>query len=217
MLKKTTFTPKNKKLLAKFVIVVLHLVGIFGLSWDYSRPFFQWMTPLHLLITTGILMVFHEDWGPKFWLFVFLAFSLGMAAEIIGVKTGMVFGSYHYGKALGIQVFGVPLMIGINWFLLVYLSGGIFDRLLNNDIIAALAGAMLMVIMDLIMEPVAVKLNFWAWEHQEIPFSNYLGWFITAFIIQLIYRKSKFVKINPLNHLTLVNLILFFLILSFIL
>ncbi|MEX2513967.1 MAG: carotenoid biosynthesis protein [Cyclobacteriaceae bacterium] len=217
LFKKTTLTSKNKKFQAKIVIVVLHLVGIIGLSWDFSRPLFQWMTPFHLLITTGILLAFHRDWNPKFWLFVFLAFILGMVAEIIGVNTGMVFGSYHYGKALGVQVFGVPLMIGVNWFLLVYLTGGVFDRIIRNDLLAAFAGAILMVLMDLNMEPVAVKLDFWKWEHQEIPISNYLGWLMTAFLIQLIYRKSKFIKSNPLNSLILVNLIAFFLFLSLIL
>lgn len=207
----------NYQLPVKFVVVILHLVGMVGLFWDFTRPFFQFMTPFHLLTITAILLFFHRDWGPQFWIFAAFAFTVGMASEIVGVKTGLVFGEYQYGTVLGPSFFGVPLMIGVNWFLLVYLTGGVFNHKIGNDFLGAAASALLMVLMDLNLEPVAVKLEFWEWENQEIPLSNYVGWFVIAFIIQLCYRKLKFKKENPVNLFILINLILFFAILSFIL
>lgn len=207
----------NYQLSAKIIILVLHLVGILGLFFNFSRPLFQWMTPFHLLTITAILLFFHRDWSPRFWVFAGFAFSVGMVSEIVGVKTGLIFGEYQYGTVLGPGLFGVPLMIGVNWFLLVYLTGGVFNNKISNDFLAATAGALLMVLMDLNLEPVAVKLEFWEWENQKIPLSNYLGWFAIAFVIQLCYRKLNFKKENPVTLFILINLILFFAILSFIL
>ena len=45
---------------------------------------------------------------------------LGFFIEVIGVKTGFIFGSYYYGAAMGIKILAVPLLIGLNWSILVY-------------------------------------------------------------------------------------------------
>lgn len=208
---------KSKVLTFKIVIIVLHAVGIIGMSLEFSRPLFQWLTPLHLVVSAVILMYFHQDWGTRFWTFAGVSFGTGMLAEIIGVQTGLIFGEYQYGEVLGPKLLGVPLVIGLNWFMLVYITGGIFFTMIFNDHIAAVAGALLMVLMDMAMEPVAVQLGFWKWEHNHIPVSNYLGWFAVAFLLHLLYRKLKFRKQNVLTLLLFFNLILFFALLSFIL
>ncbi|WP_162416270.1 carotenoid biosynthesis protein [Cyclobacterium roseum] len=211
------FVKRNKLAIAKTIILILHLVGIVGLYWESSRPFFQLVTPLHLLLVTSILLYFHEAYNRWFILFALSAFGIGMITEIIGVNTGLIFGDYSYGPVLGPKLMGVPLLIGVNWFLMVYLTGGVLYRMIGNDFLAALAGAALMVVMDLNLEPVAVALNFWQWESSAIPFSNYLSWFLIALIIQLIFRKSSFNKENKLNFFIFMNLLLFFFVLAIIL
>ncbi|WP_439482126.1 carotenoid biosynthesis protein [Cyclobacterium plantarum] len=212
-----SFLKRNKLVIAKTVLLILHLVGLLGLYFSISRPIFQTLTPVHLLVVTGILISFHKDFNLGFWLFGIFAFTVGMVSEIIGVKTGLIFGEYAYGQVLGFQVLGVPLIIGINWFLLVYLTGGILNKHIKNDILAAICSSILMVLMDVVLEPVAVKLDFWQWELNHIPLSNFAGWFLIAFIIQLTYRKTTFDKRNKLNLFIFINLILFFSILAIIL
>lgn len=211
------YIERNKLVIAKTVVLILHVVGIVGLSWEASRPFFQLVTPLHLLLVTTILLYFHIGYNRWFILFAVSAFGIGMITEIIGVNTGLIFGDYSYGPVLGPKIMGVPLLIGVNWFLMVYLTGGVFYRKIKNDLLAALAGAALMVVMDLNLEPVAIVLDFWQWEMQFIPLSNYVSWFLIAFIIQLIYRKSPFKKDNKLNFFIFINLLLFFFVLAIIL
>ena len=46
---------------------------------------------------------------------------------------------------------------------------------------------MLMVGLDFLIEPVAISLDFWSWEYDIIPLQNYIGWFVIAFILQLIF------------------------------
>ena len=213
----STFFTFEKSQVAKVFITLLHIVGLFGLYWEESRSLFQLITPFHLLLVTGILFCFHKEFNKGFFGFLLFSFFVGMITEIIGVNTGLLFGDYSYSSVLGIKAFEVPLMIGVNWFLLVYLTGGIFQKTIKNDLIAAALGAGLMVLLDLFLEKVAVALDFWQWHQESIPVSNFITWFIVAFIIQIVYRKLTFEKDNELNLVVFFNLLAFFAVLAMIL
>ena len=43
-----------------------------------------------------------------------------------------------------------------------------------------------MVLLDIIIEPIAIKLDFWTWADVAVPIQNYVMWFFTAFIINLL-------------------------------
>lgn len=207
----------NKVNIFKIIITVFHLVGILGMTIPALRPYFQILTPFHLLLSTVLLFVFHKGWNSAFYLFVILSFGIGYGSEVMGVRTGFPFGNYSYGPVLGVQLFEVPLLIGVNWLLLVYLSGELFHSRIKNDYLAAGLGSLVMVLLDVLIEPVAVKLDFWSWENDIIPLSNFIGWFGIAFIIQLIYRKLSFGKTNLLSLYLLINLVVFFLLLNLLL
>ncbi|MFD2034463.1 carotenoid biosynthesis protein [Belliella marina] len=207
----------NKVSLFKFIITIFHVVGLLGMAMPLLRPYFQFLTPFHLLLCTGLLFYFHKNWNLAFFLFIFLAFGLGYGSEVMGVQTGFPFGNYVYGPVLGFRLFEVPLLIGVNWLLLVYVSGEIFHRRISNDYLAAAAGATIMVMLDILIEPVAVKLDFWDWKDGIIPVSNFVGWFFVAFFIQLVYRKLSFIKSNPLSLYLLINLAAFFTLLNILL
>ena len=207
----------NKLSFFKAWVSIFHAVGIIGLALPISQPIFQQLTPFHLLMSASLLLYFHRGWNLHFLGFSALAFLVGMTAEIIGVQTGLIFGDYYYGSALGPKVWGVPLIIGLNWFLLVYLTGEWLYGKIQNHWIAAALGALMMVGIDFVMEPVAIALDFWTWTSVAIPFENYLGWFLIAFVLQVSHRYFAFKKQNSLSPFLLVNLILFFAILSLIL
>jgi len=207
----------NKLVFFKAWVSLFHAVGIVGLALPVSKPVFQQLTPFHLLMSTGLLLYFHRGWNLPFLGFFALAFLTGMAAEIIGVQTGLIFGDYYYGTALGTKVWGVPLIIGLNWFLLVYLTGEWLHEKIQNHWVAAALGALVMVGIDFVIEPVAILLDFWTWTSQSIPIENYLGWFFIAFGLQVSYRYINFKKENRLSPFLLLNLVLFFALLSIIL
>ncbi|PSL04283.1 carotenoid biosynthesis protein [Cecembia rubra] len=210
--------PDKKKFpVLEAVITVLYLVGIIGMSIPEVRPYFQSLTPYQLLITLGIMLSKHRDWNDSFIRFLAAAFLIGYGSEVSGVHTGFPFGNYQYGPVLGPQLFEVPILIGVNWLILIYLTGTLLYKWIQNDIFASLLGAFAMVMIDYAIEPVAIVLDFWTWENDIIPLSNYLGWFGVAFIIQLIFRKAEFSKENKISAYLLVNLVAFFVILNFIL
>lgn len=201
--------------IAKIIVVALHLVGIIGLSLPEYRWIFLQLTPYQLVSSMILILVFHRGWNDAFPIFAAAAFWIGFGSEIIGIHTGYLYGDYVYGASLGPKLWEVPIVIGVNWFVLVYLTGAVFHKSISNDYYAAFLGAASMTALDYVMEPVAVALDFWSWKFDIIPAENYLGWFLVAFLIHLIYRKAKFEKENSLAAFLLVTLILFFAILNF--
>ncbi|WP_143959183.1 carotenoid biosynthesis protein [Litoribacter populi] len=201
----------------KIVTVLLYAVGVIGMSAPTLRPLFQFLTPFHLAISAFSLLLFHSDWNPKFIVFAMGTFLVGYLAEVLGVQTGLIFGNYVYGEVLGLKIWDVPLMIGVNWFLLVYLTGHAVHGFVSNDYAAAFLSAVLMVGMDFLIEPVAVALDFWQWEGGVIPISNYMGWLGVALLLQLFYKKTHFAKQNPLSFTLLLAMTAFFALLAIIL
>jgi putative membrane protein len=199
---------------AKIIIVALHLVGIIGLSIPEYQDLFLMITPAQLLSSLAIILVFHRGWTDAFPVFAAAAFWIGFGSEIIGIHTGYLYGDYVYGASLGPKLWDVPIVIGVNWFILSYLTGTVFHKI-SNDYYAAFLAAIAMTSLDYIMEPVAVALDFWVWKFDVIPMENYAGWLGVSFLIQLIYRKANFEKSNPISAFLLTALILFFAILNF--
>lgn len=214
VLKEEILSKNPKLIIAKTLVIALHVVGIIGLSIPEYRDLFLRLTPLQLLSSLFLILAFHKGWSDAFPIFAAAAFWLGFGSELIGIHTGYLYGDYVYGTTLGPKLWEVPIIIGVNWFILVYLTGTVFYKI-ANDYYAAILGATAMIAIDYIMEPVAVALDMWYWKFEIIPFSNYAGWFGVAFLIHLIFRKANFVKGNSLANFLLLCIILFFSVLNF--
>jgi len=112
-----------KSLWGKLFLVVFYTVGVIGLLLPATHSLFVKMVPGALILSALLLVLFHEE-GFKVQLLGLLAviFLISFFVEVAGVNTGVVFGNYQYGNALGLKLFNTPLMIGLNWVLMVYLS-----------------------------------------------------------------------------------------------
>ncbi len=201
----------NRNKLAILVIIILHMVGVMGIIWPYTRPLMISLTPANLLISAALLTLGHEQRDTTFWVFLIAAFLIGLGVEILGINTGLIFGEYNYGKALGIQVFSTPLLIGVNWFILSYTTGHLAHRISSAWWINALSAAALMTLIDVIIEPVAIFLTYWQWQNNTIPLSNYIGWFFTSLVIQILYTRLNIKSRNPISTPLLLTQVLFFL------
>lgn len=174
---------KEKKYIIPLVLLIFYTVGIVGVGIDIFRDLTASLTPMNLLLTAGLFL-----WGIgrrdfKLFTAAFLAFFLGYIVEVAGVATGLLFGEYSYGAPLGWKVFDVPLMIGVNWFLLSFSSLGLIGGVLKNRVAKIVISALLMVLLDVLIEPVAIALDFWTWAEVDVPFQNYLMWFFAALVI----------------------------------
>ncbi|MFC6996528.1 carotenoid biosynthesis protein [Rufibacter roseus] len=196
--------------LAIGVLLLFYSVGFWGLGFSSYKAWFQALVPFNLLLTYTLLFLFHRSWNRSFYLFAATAWLAGMAFEWVGVHTGLMFGEYVYGSTLGWQLWAVPLLIGVNWLMLVYSSGHLLKRLNIHWFFRAILGAGLMVLLDYFMEPVAVHFDFWQWHHEVIPFSNFIGWFLVALLLQIHFHKASFRKNNAIAHWVFLVQLLFF-------
>jgi len=201
---------KNKENIIVIIILILHLVGIGGLMSDNFHDLFIKLVPYNLLVTTGLLLFTHKHWNKQFIAFIGLCFGIGFAVEAVGVNTGLIFGDYYYGDVLGIKLFKTPLMIGVNWLLLVYAVGSITSKYGSNWILKSILGAALLVILDVLIEPIAIELNFWQWLSLGVPIKNYVGWFVTGFVLLAIFHLLKFDKQNKVGMAVYLIQLIFF-------
>ncbi len=169
-------------------LAVVYAVGCVGHMIPAVRPFMFALTPL-VLLGSGIVIllpaIIRKEWRVLAW--VGAAGAVTFILEAVGVATGRVFGSYRYGDVLGPKFFGVPFVISFNWVIVLY--GGISSALLitKNRIIALFIATLLPVLLDLILEPVAMSFTYWHWENGTIPLQNYIAWGIISFFFSSVY------------------------------
>lgn len=204
----TFFT--KKLLISAAILIIFHAVGFWGLLFSGQPEYFQELTPLNLLLTNFLLLLNHKKFDRAFFTFAFTTFSIGFLAEVLGVKTGFPFGHYSYGQALGFKLFDVPVIIGLNWFMLVYAAGSLAARLRIPVFLKAIAGALFMVFLDFFIEPAAMKFDFWTWHNYVIPWYNYVGWLFLALGFQLHFQLLNIFKNNALAPVVYFVQVVFF-------
>jgi len=177
---------------------------------SYATLFLS-LTPLSLIITTLFLILFQDEKNWSFYIFCISCFLIGFAIEVVGVNTNFPFGEYNYGKDLGFKVYNTPLSIGVNWLLLSLAIGSFSNSLSENKIIKILIASSIMVLIDFLIEPVAIHFNWWNWKNTLPDLYNYLGWFFTSVLIFTIYFQLNFGKKNNLSKPVLLILVIFFL------
>lgn len=195
------------------IIVIFHVVGLVGL-YSGSRDYFLALSPLNLLISISCL-VLSLGFSYKLALDILLVGMLGFAVEWIGVHTGWLFGDYEYGENLGWKWLEIPLIISVNWVMLSFSSIACVLHLKVPDSVKALLSALLMTVLDVLIEPVAVQSDFWSWNTEAIPFYNYVCWFLISAPIHYYLIKRKTPEQNKVTVGLFVVLVVFFGILNY--
>ena len=192
--------PNQKLYISIFIVWLFHLSGIIGIHLGYTDFFLSksWFT----LTLSSALLLYNSSGTARSWLLVVVCL-VGFGAEVAGVNTGMLFGSYTYGENLGFKLWGVPLVIGLNWLMLGMLAHSLAVRFITNTWLVIMLSAFFMVLIDLIIEPVAPKFNYWQFEGGLPKIHNYIGWFVVALPVQWLILKSE-MKPNQTFALNLV-------------
>lgn len=199
------------------IVILFYTVGALGFSFDFSHTLFTKLTPFVLISSAVLLFYYHKTpFDLKSILFFVFVFVLSFVIEVFGVKTGKLFGEYFYGSGLGMKIFDTPLLIGLNWALLVYLTSAFFDGKHRNFITEVVFTSALMVVYDVVLEPSASKMDMWFWSQNKIPLQNFIMWGMIA----LFFQALKFLlKIEIKNKMALPLLLiqmLFFFVISII-
>lgn len=207
---------QNKKLKAFAIlwITMVHFFGIFGVYFfpDWFLP----VTPLIILTSAIVVFLRYEKYRHSrliaFVTIVVLAFFI----EVYGVNTGKLFGTYTYGDNLGWKLFGVPLIIGVNWAALLMVAQQIATHYIGigNRFFSAVTVGLIMTAFDLLLEVLAPQFDFWSFTNLiYAPIENFFAWYIVSFCFGL-YTFSHFRNQNNTAILYGIAQLVFFMVLG---
>jgi putative membrane protein len=171
----------------------------------FSRQLFILITPFNLLFAAYMLFRKARPGTEFIFLGIFIMVT-SFLAEAIGVATGRIFGSYSYGRALGPEVWDTPVLIGLNWLVLIYCTNTVARQIwerpgstgtdVRGSIAVPVTGSLLMVFYDLLLEPAAMKLDMWSWDDGIIPLRNYAAWFVLSLLYHLLFLMVRKGEVN---------------------
>ena len=198
---------KFKSYLLYFLILV-YISGSIGFV--VNPAFFSPFTPYTLLLTCLVFLIHCPLADKKFLIAFFSIAFLGFIIEVIGVKTGLVFGKYSYGDGLGFKLLDVPLIISINWAMLIFAGIRIVSSIFANKIVSLAVAALLVTLIDLVIEQVAPKLDFWQFEGGLPGLHNYIGWIGVAFFTSYFFYPTIIKGNRSVSLIILILQIIFF-------
>lgn len=133
--------------------------------------------------------------------FAAICVVIGNVVENLGVSTGFPFGRYRFLELMGPKVGHVPVLLGLAYIGMAYVSWMLACLILKAPATAATARSMIaipllasliMTTWDLAQDPVwSTILHGWIWFDGGlwfgVPISNFLGWYTNLFVIYLLF------------------------------
>ncbi|MEK6440750.1 carotenoid biosynthesis protein [Pseudonocardia sp. T1-2H] len=116
----------------------------------------------------------------------------GLAAEAMGVATGLPFGAYAYTGSLGAELFDVPVIVPLAWIMMAWPALVVGRSLVASSPVAVAAvGGVALAAWDVFLDPQMVDAGHWRWTHPSpslplvpgIPLSNYAGWLVVSVLM----------------------------------
>ncbi len=194
--------------------VIFYVVGIIGMTLPVSQPLFIKLVPVALLLSLVAILLFHQPAFDNRAILVFAIIAVsGFFIEVIGVNTGLIFGRYEYGNALGIKIIDTPLLIGLNWLMLMYTGHSFTEKIKLSEWLSILIVSMLILLYDLVLEKIAPAIDMWQWENGIVPLQNYIAWFLITFLFQLLLKVTRVKTTNSMAFPIVLMQVAFFLLL----
>lgn len=123
----------------------------------------------------------------------------GLVVEVVGVHTGVPFGTYSYAGTLGPQIGGVPVLVPLAWVMMAWpalhvgrlLGGGHRWR-------TAAVGAWALASWDVFLDPQMVDDGYWTWADpvpalpgvDGIPLTNFAGWLGVSLLLCAVLDRA---------------------------
>lgn len=200
-----TLTTQQRRIAFLLTVWILVMISVPIQTWVFGDQIIPRAITIGLLAQfLAVVYITQNTWGLKRTTLTFIAVAImTWSAEFIGSTTGFPFGDYSYTDILQPQLGHVPLIIPIAWFMMLppawvvaqTITGFDNNKTIRQHMIFASISALALTAWDLFLDPQMVNWNFWIWDHPVgyfgIPWVNYFGWFLTAFIVTLVIRPSK--------------------------
>lgn len=158
-----------------------------------------------VMLGSCFLSAAHLLGTQKAFLFFVIAMIVGFFAEVVGTRTGWVFGGYYFTDVLTPQILGIPIVIPLMWFNLIYICYVIANLIIwrspldhsstkLNHFLMAFLVAMLVTAYDLAADPYMVyvvkawimtETDGW-WFGQTLH--GFVGWIGVSFLVTILFR-----------------------------
>jgi putative membrane protein len=151
--------------------------------------------------------------------FAVLCLVIGNVFENVGVMTGFPYGHYYFTAGMGPKLFAVPILLGLAYVGMAYLSWTLARLILcdleqpcmgTRVVILPLLAAFIMLAWDLSQEPVwSTILRLWIWRdggvYFGVPLSNFFGWYFCVYVIFQLFafylrHRSTVIRSLPSTH-----------------
>lgn len=198
-------TQENRRVMVLLAVWILAMVTVPIQTWIWGDAILPRAITIGLLAQFAtVIVITHNAWGLRRTALTFTSVAVvTWLAEFIGSTTGLPFGEYQYTDILQPQLGHVPLIIPIAWFMMLpsawviaqTITGYSTHKTPRQHIIFAFISALAFTAWDLFLDPQMVNWNFWIWDNPGgyfgIPWINYGGWILTAFVVTIIIRPSQ--------------------------
>lgn len=209
--------------LTVFLLVSSYAFGAVVLGHDLIAGFVH-LTAAHLCLTAALMLWHHRGAArtahrrDRLVLWSVVCGLVGWWAEYVGVHFGFLFGAYRYGDVLGPAWQAIPVVMAVNWVVVVYAVCATLSTLLPRvpAVAKTLLAALALVALDYLIEPVAIGLGFWIWDDGEPPLQNFLGWGAVGLLQAGIFYALLPTARNPVAPLVLILQVAFFTYLSIV-
>ncbi len=196
------------------LFVILLFGGVFSELGLVSNPP-DWAPNLFMIFGSILIIIFSKK---KLAYILILCGIIGFFYEVAGVHLGFLFGSYNYTDVFNLKLFSVPIVMICAWIIVLTFTLSIIQDLPKTY--SFIFGALIMVIIDLLIDPVAVHgLEIWKWDdkgfYYDIPIHNFLGWFFLSIPLIILFSLFDY-KIHKFSRLTSIGIISFFVIIGII-
>ncbi|SDD46179.1 carotenoid biosynthesis protein [Auraticoccus monumenti] len=172
----------------RWLLAGLLVAAAAGLVRAPLEPRYWWVSALAILLFSAPVIVGAIRWlGARRGTALLLGLGLyAVVFESIAVATGVPYGRFSYSGVLGPPVLGLaPPTVLLAWTPLLLGSLASTRR--------SWQAVVLVVVCDLVLDPAAVRLGFWAWDepgwYYGVPLVNFAGWVVSGGIAVLVLRR----------------------------
>ncbi len=187
---------KHKSLL--LVAIVFAILGLF-LARIPMHAELWYISVIAILLFGTPVVFFTVRWlGRRRGLLLITLLGIyALLFETIAVKTGLPYGSFSYGGLLGPKLFNaVPATVLIAWTPLVLGTLALLQTI-KPLWKQALVATLMLVVIDMVLDPAAVHVGFWSWDtpgiYYGVPPINFFGWVLSGSLAvsALIYARWR--------------------------
>ena len=121
----------------------------------------------------------------------------GFLAEVVGVHTGVPFGTYRYTGGLGFTVAGVPVVIALAWVMMAWPAFCVAARVTSRRMARVVVAAVALASWDVFLDPQMVDAGHWRWRGpfahlpgiHDVPLTNFAGWLAVAMLLMAVQQS----------------------------